>query len=362
MVLLIRPREMSQLISMKEAIEAVEESFREWGQWPGINAQRRRIHVPTGVRVSVHQGGVPGLGATGLMTHCEHVVIQDDATQCYPLRGRPVQVLFNAETGELMALLVGEPQPKELPLSGVSALRTAANSAVGTKYLARPESSRIGMLGSGAQAKYHLLALQQLYPLQSVRVYSRNPANCRAFAEAMAFTKLQIEPVNTAREAIAGADIVVTATNSNVPVLDGTWLEPGTHVLSIVASNIGLVQGGFIRQKRRELDDETIRRSDCIAVCSREQARQDQQADIYDRVEQGMLSWERVWELTEIMSGKVPGRTDPKQITLFKNNAGQGVCDVALGGRMYQLAREKGMGLELDIDGAEYREPAATHS
>jgi ornithine cyclodeaminase/alanine dehydrogenase-like protein (mu-crystallin family) len=175
----------------------------------------------------------------------------------------------------------------------------------------------------------------------------------------MAFTKLKIEPVETAREAVAGADIVVTATNSNVPVLDGAWLEPGTHVLSIVASNIGLLQGGFIRQKRRELDDETIRRSDCIGVCSREQARLDQQADIYDRVEQGMLSWERVWELTELLSGKVPGRTDPKQITLFKNNAGQGVCDIALGGRMYQLAREKGVGLELDIDGAEYREPMA---
>ena len=79
MVLLIRPDEMSQLISMKDAIEAVEEGFRQWAELPGINAPRRRIHVPSGVRVSVHQGGVPGLGATGLMTHCEHVNIRRDS-------------------------------------------------------------------------------------------------------------------------------------------------------------------------------------------------------------------------------------------------------------------------------------------
>ena len=284
MVLLIRPHEMVGLVSMKEAIEAVEESFREWAQWPGINAQRRRIHVPSGVRVSVHQGGVPGLGCTGLMTHCEHVAIREDGTQEYPLRGRPVQVLYSAETGELLALLVGEPQPKELRLSGVSALRTAANSAVGTKYLARPDSRRLGILGSGAQARYHLVALQQLYSLASVTVYSRDPENRKAFAREMSSATLPVKPVESAREAVEGSDIVLAATNSNTPVLDGAWLEPGTHVISIVASNIGLQQGGFIREKRRELDDETVRRADRIVVCSREQSRQDQHGDIYDRV------------------------------------------------------------------------------
>ncbi len=356
MVLLIRPGEMSQLISMKEAIEAVEESFRQWANLPEVNAPRRRIHVPSGVRVSVHQGGVPGLGATGLMTHCEHVCIQSDGTQRYRLRGRPVHVLYSAQTGELMAILMGEPQPKELPLNGVTALRTAATSAVGTKQLARPDSHRIGLLGAGVQAKYHLLALQQIYSLTTVKVYSRNPQNRSAFARTMTTPGIEIEAVNSAREAVEGADIVVAATNSNVPVMDGAWLQPGTHVVSIVASNVGLLRGGFVSKKRQELDDETLRRADRIVLCSREQAQQDQQADIYDRVERGILSWDQVWELPEIFSGKAPGRTDPKQITLFKNNAGQGVCDVALGARIYQLAREKGVGLELDMDGIEYQE------
>ena len=358
MVLLIRPDEMSRLISMKDAIDAVEEGFRQWAELPGINAPRRRVHVPSGVRVSVHQGGVPGLGATGLMTHCEHVKIQSDGTQRYRRRGRPVQVLYSAQTGELTAILVGEPLPKELPLNGVTALRTAATSAVGTKHLARPDSQRVGMLGAGAQAKYHLLALQQLYSLTTVKVYSRNPENRRGFASTMASADIKIEAVNSAREAVEGADIVVAATNSNVPVMDGSWLQPGTHVVSIVASNVGLLRGGFVSKKRQELDDETVRRSDCIVLCSREQAQQDQQADIYDRVERGILSWDQVWELPEIFSGKAPGRTSPNEITLFKNNAGQGVGDVALGARIYQLAREKGAGVELGLDGLEYQEEA----
>ena len=85
---------------------------------------------------------------------------------------------------------------------------------------------------------------------------------------------------------------------------------------------------------------------------------QDQQADIYDSVEKGLIAWEQVSELSEILSGKVAGRTDPAQITLFKNNAGQGVSDVALGACLYRRARETGAGVELDLDGAEYREAA----
>ena len=358
MVLLIRPHEMAGLVSMKEAIAAVEEGFREWAQWPGTNAARRRVHVPSGVRVSVHQGGVPGLGCTGLMTHCEHVAIQQDGTQQYRLRGRPVQVLYSAENGELLALLIGEPQPKELPLSGISALRTAATSAVGTQYLARPDSRRLGILGSGVQARYHLVAFEQLYSLESVKVYSRNPENRKAFAEEMSSPALPVEPVESARAAVEGADLVLAATNSNTPVLDGAWLEPGAHLVSIVASNIGLRQGGFIREKRRELDDETFRRADRVVVCSREQARQDQQADLYDRVERGLLDWDQIVELPEILTGKIAGRTAPHQITLFKNNAGQGVADVALGAVVYQRAKERGIGMELDMDGAEYRLPS----
>lgn len=357
MVLLLRPEDMAGLLTMKEAIEAVEEGFRQWNQFPDVNSPRVRIHVPSGVRVSVHQGGVPSLGATGLMTHCEWVSIRPDEHQRYSIRGRPVQVLYKAENGELMALLIGEPRPRELEFSAVSGLRTAANSAVGTQYLARPDAKTLGIFGSFQQAKYHLVAFCAIRPIEGVKVFSPNPQHRQAFAEEMSRRLgISVRAVDEPREVVRGVDIILAATNSNVPVFQGEWLEEGQHVTSIVASNIGLLRGGFIAHKRREIDDVTLQRADVIAVNSREQIRRDEQGDFYDPIQAGVISWDKVWEIGEVITGKVPGRTSPRQITLFKNNAGQGVSDVALGATIYRKARQLGVGLELDIDPAEYRE------
>lgn len=357
MVLLLRPEDHAGLLTMEEAIDAVEAGFREWAANDGVNAPRRRIHAPSGVRVSVHQGAVPGLGVTGLMTHCERVRILPDDHQRYSSRGRPVQVLYDAETGELACLIVGEPQVRELPESAVSGVRTAANSAVGTKYLARPDATRLGIFGSMGQARQHLVAFCAIRPIREVKVFSPNPEHRRRFAEEMTGRlDITVRAVDRPEEAIRGMDIILVATNSNVPVFDGSLLEPGQHVTSIVASNIGLLRGGFVRQKRRELDDATFRRAEVIVVNSRAQAIQDEQADLFDRVQAGLLRWEQIWELGEVLTGRVPGRTSPEQITLFKNNAGQGVSDVALGGRILAAARAKGVGVPLLIDGAEHRE------
>ncbi len=359
MVLLLRPDDMAGLLTMKEAIEAVEEGFRQWGQYPDINHPRVRIHAPSGVRVSVHQGGVPSLGATGLMTHCEWVSIKPDEHQRYSIRGRPVQVLFNSENGELMALLIGEPKPRELEFSAVSGLRTAANSAVGTHHLARPDARKLGIFGSFQQAKYHLVAFCAIRPIEEVKVYSPTPEHRRAFAEEMSRRlSIKVEAVDEPREVVRDVDIVLAATNSNVPVFDGAWLEEGQHVTSIVASNVGLLRGGFIAHKRREIDDTTLRRADAIAVNSREQIRCDEQGDFYDPIQAGVITWDKVWELSELITGQVAGRTSPGQITLFKNNAGQGVSDVALGATIYRRARENGLGIDLDIDPIEYRDEA----
>lgn len=134
-----------------------------------------------------------------------------------------------------------------------------------------------------------------------------------------------MEPVDKPRKAATGVDIILTATNASVAVLDGSWLEEGVHVTSIVSSNVGLVKGGFIRKKRRELDDETIRRADVIVVCSKSQAIQDEQGDLFDPVQSGITSWDKIQELSALLNREVSGRTSDRQITLFKNNAGQGI-------------------------------------
>src|SRR4029434_10427542 len=216
------------IVGMEAAVEAVRAGFREWGENPQLNAPRRRIHIPTGVRVSVHQGGVPAAQATGLMTHCEWVKPMGEE-QVYPRLNHPVIVLYDAAEGELKGIIVVEITCAELPDNiAVTGLRTAATSAVGTDLLARPDATSLGLFGAAGQAKNHLLALMQVRQLRDVRVYSRNPENRKKFADEMEpVTNLNITPVASPEEAVRGVDIILTATNSNVPVLDGGWLEPG---------------------------------------------------------------------------------------------------------------------------------------
>ena len=183
--LLVQPDEIRGIVTMAQAVEAVRAGFREWGENPQINAPRRRIHIPTGVRVSVHQGGVPAAGATGLMTHCEWVKPMANE-QVYPRLNHPVIVLYDAAEGELKGIIIGEITCAELPDNiAVTGLRTAATSAVGTDLLARHDASSLGLFGAAGQAKNHLLALMQVRKLKEVKVFSRNPENRKKFAEEM---------------------------------------------------------------------------------------------------------------------------------------------------------------------------------
>ena len=334
---------------MSEAVEAVRLGFREWGENSQLNAPRRRIHIPSGVRVSVHQGGVPTANATGLMTHCEWVKPMADE-QVYPRLNHPVIVLYDSAEGELKGIIVGEITCAELPNNiAVTGLRTAATSAVGTDLLARPDATSLGLFGAAGQAKNHLLALMQVRKLKEVKVYSRSAANRKQFAEEMEpVTNLNITPVASPEEAVRGVDIILTATNSSVPVFDGNWLEPGQHVTTIVGSNVGLVKGGFTAAKRREIDDATLARSHVHGIVSIQQAIQDEQADIYDPVDRGVIRWEQLIEIGEILAGNKEGRTKAEQITFYKNNAGQGVADVALGAAVLEKIKAKNTGQKLD--------------
>ena len=349
--LLVSPQEIRGVVSMAEAVEAVRLGFREWGENPQLNAPRRRIHIPTGVRVSVHQGGVPAAKATGLMTHCEWVkpMIEE---QVYPRLNHPVIVLYDSAEGELKGIIVGEITCAELPNNvAVTGLRTAATSAVGTDLLARPDATSLGLFGAAGQAKNHLLALMQTRKLKEVKVYSRSAENRKKFADEMGpVTNLNITPVASPEEAVRGVDIILTATNSSVPVFDGNWLEAGQHVTTIVGSNVGLVKGGFTAAKRREIDDATLARSDVHGIVSIQQAIQDEQADIYDPVERGVIRWEQLIEIGEILAGNKEGRTKAEQITFYKNNAGQGVADVALGAAVLEKIKAKNKGQKLELE------------
>jgi ornithine cyclodeaminase len=351
-MLFLKPQDIRGLITMAEAIEAVELGFREWSDNHELNQPRRRVHAPSGVRVSVHQGASPRSGTSGLVALGIRIRQTPDVQQA-ERHAEPVYTLFDATTGDLASVVIGDITPTELPDYYVMAgVRTAAASAVGTSALARADATSLGLIGGGKQARHHLLAFAAIRKLTRITIFQRDVGKRSAFADEMSrLLKLEVRPAASAREAIEGMDIVLACTNSSVPVFEGDWLQPGQHVTSIVGSNVGLLRSNQRTKKRREIDDRTVARMDVIAAASREQAIEDQQGDLFDPVESGIIALDEIKNIGDILTGRVTGRTRADQLTLYKNNAGQGICDIALVAKVVSRARERKLGIEMPFSG-----------
>jgi alanine dehydrogenase len=210
-------------------------------------------------------------------------------------------MLFKPETGEPLVTMDG---------TLITEMRTAAASAVATGCLAREDASVLAILGSGVQARSHLQALQLVRDLDEVRVWS--PRGAPAFARAH-----HVRAMQTAEETVRGADIVVTVTSSETPVLEGAWLSPGTHINAV----------GATRPTWRELDDTAVQRAR-LYVDSRE-AGESESGD----VRAGTI----VAELGEVVLDPTLGRQSPDEITLFKS-VGIAVEDVVTAKIVYDRA------------------------
>lgn len=347
MALLIQAEDLKGLLSVEEAISAVEQGFREQGERPTFSLPRTRM-LHEDRRLTIHPGGCPSLEVAGVFIHYERFTYTQQA-QHYAGAGKRVYVAYHSETAELLAIVIGS-----LPLFDFDseedsfATETALTSAVGTKYLARPDAGIMALYGTGRQARRHLITMCAIRPIRKVRVYSRDPNHRRDFCESMRrHTQAELEAVDRPEKAATGADLIVCATGSNVPVLFGDWLGPGAHVTSIVGSNKELLAEGLVSKPRREIDDEVVRRSDVMVATLLEQAKQDQQGDFVEPISKGILQWEKIRELGSLVAGKVQGRTDPAQITLFKQNSDQGVGFMALARMAYEKARANGIGVAL---------------
>lgn len=207
-------------------------------------------------------------------------------------------LLFDPETGAPVAVIDGRL---------ITELRTAAVSAVATRQLARQDARVLAILGSGVQARSHLEAMRLVRDLDEVRVWS--PRGSNSFAR-----EHGVVAAASARDAVEGADLIVTATSSREPVLDGAWLKPGAHLNSV----------GAPRPDWRELDDEVLRRSriyvDSAQACGSESG--DVIAAGQDRI---------VAEIGEVVAGSRPGRGSEDEITLFKS-VGLAVEDMVTAG------------------------------
>ncbi len=345
-VRILQPQDLVDLVPLDEALSAIREAFRDFGAESILNAPRRRVHTSEGLRISAHQGIAPSSGVGGILTHAEFVNAGKSRQNLH--RGQPVCVISNI-AGELRGIIIGAIGFSGFPQASTG-VRTAATTAVGTDLLANPGPLHVGIFGSGKQAFYHVLLLAQARELASLTIYSPTPENRDRFRSAIANEiGCPVRTVSSPNDAVEGMDAVLLCTNSSVPVIPGALFSAGQHISSIVGSNVGLVLSGVAERKRRELDNETIERANIVMVASREQAIQDQQGDLYDPVCEGVLKWEDVVEIGEVLTEKRTGRTSTDQISVFKNNGGQGIADVALASLALRHAEDRGLGLMLDI-------------
>jgi alanine dehydrogenase len=348
-VLLLRPQDVKDVIDMGEAIDLVEQGYREATARPIINAPRRRVHSKSNVRVSNFPGGVDGLNVIGAMSRGE-LVGQTGENQNYARREHPVALLWDATTGSLDSIIIGEITEKRIGPSSIMALRTAATSGVGFRYLVRKDASTAGVFGSGGQALHKILALDNERDIKTYKVYSRNRKKRETFCEKMSqLVAAEFVSVDGPQAVLKGSDVVICATDSNVPVFDGAWLEPGQHVVTVVGSNSALVEGGWLKSGRRENDDETVRRADFVITNWLESVKQERQAGLIGPIEAGIITWEKIHQLGEVLTGAFPGRTSDEQITYHANNNGTGAADMALAKAVSDRCREMGRGIEIDV-------------
>ncbi|MGH9855065.1 MAG: ornithine cyclodeaminase family protein, partial [Blastocatellia bacterium] len=274
MPIFLTEQDVTQLLTMDDTLAAVEAVFKAQATGDATNEPRRRLRA-SGAVLQVMSGAVAGFKDfsggeyKGLLGLKSYVVTRDKA--------RFYVNLYDAESGELLAFIEADK---------LGQMRTGAASGVATKYLARADAKTVGVYGTGWQAQSQLEAVCAARDIEIVRVYSRSPENRARFCLEMSarLNDAHIRPVEKPEEA-ADADVIITITTSREPVLQGSWLKPGTHINA----------GGGNSILRRELDDEAVRRSSFIVVDSIDQAKIEA-GELVSAVEKGLLTWERVKE------------------------------------------------------------------
>jgi alanine dehydrogenase len=316
--LFLTEEDVCALLPMERALEIVEASLVAQGGDHAVNRPRDRILLP---HVSMHYmaGALPESQQMGIKiyTAARNAI-------------RFLLLLFDTETGELLCVMQAD---------HLGRIRTGAASGIASKYLARREASRVGMIGTGRQARTQLQAIALVRQLAGVKAFGRNQDRLASFCREMSQgLGVPVEPASSAEEATRFGEIVCTATTAQRPVVLGENLQSGTHINAIGANMLN----------RRELDDEVVRRAEYIAVDSIDQS-QKESGDLVQGLANLGRGWDGVFELHSVVNGKRPGRTSLDQITLFKSH-GIALWDVAAGGYTYRQALEHGRGRELRID------------
>lgn len=349
-MILLNNEEVEKALTPRDAIGATETIYRELAEGKAINRPRSQTYMPVEskenpgfrYRFKSQEGsgvtsGVWALRITSDMAGFSYTAGVKRRRILPVATGKRycgLVILFDLEHIEPIAVM---------PDGVIQKVRVAALSVVGARCLAPPKPKVLGLFGSGWQAGAHLEFLCSEYRFEKIKVFSPNQEHCREFCAKMSAQLGQkIEPVDSPRHAVEGSDFVQAATAAWDAVFDGHLVEKGMYVASIGGSDAS--------NKRREIDDETIRRADLYVVHSKEVARLDQSPDVWEIAQRGIKSWESIGEVQDLVAGNIKGRTSADQITVFNNNTGAGTQFAAVGAAVLKRARSMGLGREIPTE------------
>jgi alanine dehydrogenase len=355
-MLLLGNADVERVLTMRDTIAALERSYRDLALEEGVCRPRIDIRIPTRDPAKTYQwGSMEGGSTAGYFA----VRIKSDVVFEREHGGGTTQEKYCSRPGLYCGLVfltsVETGEPLAILNDGIlQHMRVGADAAIGVKHLAREDATVLGMLGSGGMARTHVEAIACVRAISRLQVFSPTRANREAFAREMRERHgIEAVAVETPREIYRGAHIVAAVTNSAVPVLDGTRLEPGTHVI-----NIG--GGGRPDEATLERIDVYLRFGSAPAPVG-SSARLDDEyltwtarasggARVRRAKAHGELLPDRMVLLADLMEGRRRGRTSPEQVTYSERGNLQGAQFHAVAGRAYEGAKAAGLGREIPTE------------
>ena len=325
MAVLLKRSELERLLDVESVIDAVQQGFADYSAG--------KVQMP--VRTAVRIGEPPGVLLLMPCAMTESRVLGTKLVSVYgqnPSRGLPtigaLYVLSDYETGFPLAVM---------DAGFITGLRTAAASAVATRYLAREDARTLGIFGTGVQGEFHALAIPAVRPIERIFVWGSSPEKARQFADRLgARLRAPIEP-GESLEQVAACDVVVTGTTATQPIFAADVIRPGAHVNGV----------GSHAPAARELPPELVAGS--RVVVDTYEAAWAEAGDLLLAVQDGQFKREQVAaEVGEIVLGRKPGRERPDEITLFKS-CGVAFQDAVTASLALERAREAGVGAEFDF-------------
>jgi alanine dehydrogenase len=335
MPIVITDEDAIRLLSIPEAIEAMRVAFRDLSNGKAVNPPRLRYssETPDPKRrylANIHAGAVPSYQAACVRAG-SHFVLMDDRDEQRRTLDNPdpvnwsVIILYDLASGEPLAFM------HETHLSG---FRVGATTGLAVAETAREDAQVLGLFGTGNQAFPNCRAICAVRPIKRVQVYSPSRHHREAFVARMANEKVEVVALDNPREVVRGADVVCCATNAKLPVLKGEWLEPGQMVVTICNSDV--------LDTRSEVDEATFARASDIIVNDWDSATANRQVELLDPIEKGVVRRDKVYELGDIVAGKVKVRQCPDSILYYKNNTGLAVQFAACGAILYSKLIKEG--------------------